>query len=151
MSSKKGLPIPDPNCTPGAINPSYTLEVLKDPQFTTKCTRDQGTTAQDKYRAYRWYSMEHPPNNTGDKQICELDHLVPLEIGGSDTLDNIWPQCGPPGVPPDQRYFKLKDTVENYLAFEVLTGKMKLSGAQKGIAEDWTQYLDDARKWGHTQ
>jgi hypothetical protein len=29
--------IPDPNCTPGAINPTLTIAVLKDPSFTTTC------------------------------------------------------------------------------------------------------------------
>jgi len=48
-----------------------------------------------------------------------LDHLISLELGGADTLDNIWPQCGPSGVALPQRFFKEKDTVENFLAMQV--------------------------------
>src|ERR1044072_686903 len=37
---KNGLPLPDPKCSPGAVNPTLTLEVLKTKGFTTKCVRD---------------------------------------------------------------------------------------------------------------
>jgi hypothetical protein len=36
--------------------------------------------------------------------------------------------------------------VENYLADEVKSGKMSLAVAQRGIASDWTQYLDAANE-----
>jgi hypothetical protein len=35
-----GFQIPDPSCSPGAINPTLTLKVLKTKGFTTKCVRD---------------------------------------------------------------------------------------------------------------
>jgi len=74
--------------------------------------------------------------------ICELDHLISIELGGADTLDNIWPQCGPEGAAGEDRSFKQKDLVENYLAAQIRAGKMNKSDVQKGIAQDWTQYLD---------
>lgn len=144
LRNSNGFLLPDPNCTPGAVNPSLTLDVLKDRSFTTKCVRDQATTAQEKYKTYRWYGIAKPANNTGQNQVCELDHLISLEIGGADTLDNIWPQCGPSRVSLERRYFKRKDTVENYLAKQVREGNMSLADAQKGISTDWTQYLKDA-------
>ena len=115
-------------------------------KFRTTCVRDTATSAQQKTATYLWYNYKHPANNTGATQTCELDHLISLEIGGADTLDNIWPQCGPNGVSLRNRYFKQKDIVENYLAAQIKAGKMKLADVQKGIAEDWTQYLDDAKK-----
>ena len=99
-----------------------------------------------KRRLTEWYNLPHPSNNSGEAQICELDHLISLELGGADTLDNIWPQCGPSGVSLPQRFFKEKDTVENFLAMQVREGRMDLSEAQKGIATDWTQFLDQARR-----
>jgi hypothetical protein len=63
-------------------------------------------------------------NNHGEDQTCELDHLVPLALGGADTLDNIWPECGPSQAVFIKPYFELKDMVENYLATKVKTGKM---------------------------
>ena len=85
--------------------------------------------------------MTPPQHNSGSNQTCELDHLVPLELGGADGLGNIWPECGPDGVPLDERYFKAKERVENYLAGEVKAGRMSLEDAQRGIASDWTRYL----------
>ena len=117
-----------------------------DPTFTTKCVRDNATSASQKAGTYGWYHIPHPKNNTGKTQTCELDHLISLELGGADTLENIWPQCGPPGVKLRARYFKQKDIVENFLARQVKTGKMDLAKVQNGIAEDWTQYLDVAKK-----
>ncbi|MBW4044581.1 MAG: hypothetical protein HIU87_06250 [Acidobacteria bacterium] len=88
-----------------------------------------------------------PRENSGESQVCELDHLVPLELGGADGLGNIWPECGPAGVSLDGRYFKLKDRVENYLADEVKAGRMPLAEAQQGIAADWTRYLPEANRY----
>ena len=147
MQTKRGFPVPDPKCTPGAFNPSVTVQVLKDPKFRTACLRDCVTTQSDKSVTYRQYGIPHPKNNQGPNQVCELDHLVPLEIGGADTLDNIWPQCGPNHVALAKRYFKQKDIVESYLANQVKTGEMDLAKAQAGIAADWTQFLSIASEF----
>jgi hypothetical protein len=142
----RGFPLPDPACTPGAFNPTLTAEVLQNPEFRTSCVRSQTTTEEDKTKTYAWYATPPPQSNSGVMQTCELDHLISLELGGADTLDNIWPQCGPPGVVLVERYFKEKDTVENYLAKQVKEGALDLTEVQKGIASDWTQYLADAKK-----
>jgi hypothetical protein len=144
-SRSHGYPIPDPTCTPGAINPTVTLQVLQSGQFKTGCERDRASSAKEKSGTYAEYNIEHPEDNRGQKQMCELDHLVSLELGGADTVDNIWPQCGPDGVPLAKRYFKIKDSVENYLAARVRAGEISLEDAQRGIAKDWTQYIAAAR------
>ena len=123
-----------------------TIDVLRDRSFTTKCIRDAATTSEEKRTTYTWYDLELPAHNSGESQVCELDHLISLELGGADTLDNIWPQCGPDGASLPQRFFKEKDTVENFLAMQVREGRMDLSQAQKAIATDWTQFLDEARR-----
>lgn len=143
----EGMMVPDPSCTPGAINPTLTEAVLKDPAFRTGCVRNDATSESEKQKTYKWYKTKHPGHNTGSTQTCELDHLVPLYLGGADTLDNIWPQCGPSGVHLDDRFFKEKDKVEFYLGQQVREGKMELEKAQKGIAEDWTKFLDDAESY----
>jgi len=136
--------IPDPSCTPGAINPTVTEAMLKNPAFRTGCIRNEATTEEQKTTTYGWYKQTHPSDNTGEGQTCELDHLIPLYLGGADTLDNIWPQCGPDGVALDDRYFKEKDKVEYYLGQQVREGNIALADAQQGIASDWTQYLPKA-------
>src|ERR1700756_1713620 len=146
-SVRNGYPVPDPRCTPGGINSTVTAQVLSDPGWRTRFIRNCATTEGQKHIAYRWYGLEAPEGNSGENQVCELDHLVPLELGGADGLGNIWPQCGPDTVTLNERYFKKKDHVENYLAEEVKDGRIPLDLAQKGIALDWTQYLDQAENW----
>jgi hypothetical protein len=142
-----GYPIPDPRCTPGGIDPSVTADVLRNRAWRTGCIRNCETSEAEKHITYRWYGIRVRRRNYGETQVCELDHLVPLELGGADGLGNIWPECGPSAVALDERYFKIKDRVENYLADEVKSGRMTLAGAQRGIATDWTQYLDAANRY----
>jgi len=148
--AKIGFPTPDRQCTPGAINPTITLAVLKDPTFRTCCIRDKVESESAKHVAYQWYGIPVPADNIGPNQVCELDHLVPLELGGGDSMDNIWPQCGPDGVTLNERFFKQKDQVEDYLADQVKAGNMDLAKAQQAIAADYTQFLAAAKKYCQT-
>ncbi len=144
---RNGYPVPDPRCTPGGINPTVTLNVMRNPAWRTRCIRDCEESHARKHAAYGWYALQNPRHNSGRNQICELDHLVPLELGGADGMGNIWPECGPDGAALANRDFKIKDRVENYLADQVKSGRMPLDVAQRGIAEDWTQYLDAANQY----
>lgn len=142
LGTRNGYPVPDPRCTPGGIVANLSASLLEDPRWRTKCIRNCQSTEKQKHVTYSWYGLAAPTGNNGASQICELDHLVPLELGGADGLGNIWPQCGPDDVRLRDRYFKRKDQVENYLAAKVRAGEMSLEEAQRGIAADWTQYLD---------
>ena len=146
-SMRRGYPVPDSQCTPGGINPTVTADVLRNAGWRTGCIRNCSTSEAEKHITYRWYGLHTPRKNFGEHQVCELDHLVPLELGGADGMGNIWPQCGPSDTVVKDRYFKLKDRVENYLSDEVKAGKMPLATAQRGIATDWTQYLDEANRY----
>lgn len=143
-----GMPLPDPTCTPGAINPTLTLKVLRDPAFRTGMVRDKLTSKDAKRKVYAWYGIVPPKNNTGANQTCELDHLVDLSAGGADSLPNIFPQCQRPSDPPvpvGQRWFKLKDAkAEHVMIAAVKAGKIddaQLRDMQERIAADWTQFL----------
>ena len=142
-----GYPTPDPRCTPGGADPSVTIEVLRNREWKTRCLRNCQTSEAQKHITYRWYGIRAPKHNSGNSQVCELDHLVPLELGGADGLGNIWPECGPNSTALEDRYFKVKDRVENYLADEVKRGRMSLQAAQRGIASDWTRYLPEANRY----
>jgi hypothetical protein len=147
IGTRNGFPTPDPSCTPGAFNPTITVAVLKNANFRTCCIRDKVESETAKKVAYGWYGLTAPKNNTGESQTCELDHLVPLELGGGDSMDNIWPQCGPSTASLNDRYFKQKDLVETYLADQVKAGVMNLSTAQHAIARDYTQFLAEAKQY----
>lgn len=140
-TSPEGYRLPDPACTPGAYNPSVTIETLGDPRFKTGCLRNRSHDGPRHADTYNAYSIAKPANNKPPHMTCELDHLVPLELGGADTLDNIWPQCGPNNVPQARTYWRIKDTVETCLASMVKSGDMDLDVARRKVAQDWTQFL----------
>ncbi|RRA49538.1 hypothetical protein [Acidipila sp. EB88] len=144
-TTRGGYPEPDRRCTPGGVVPGVTADTLRAPSWSTRCLRNCQSSEQQKHAAYAWYGLSVPPQNSGQTQVCELDHLVPLELGGADDMGNIWPQCGPDDATLRARYFKQKDIVENYLAARVRAGQMPLTEAQQGIATDWVQYLASAR------
>lgn len=65
-----------------------------------------------------------------DKICCEIDHIVPLELGGANALSNLWAQQW-----PDARK---KDQLENRMHHLVCVDKtLSIAQAQAEIASDW--------------
>jgi hypothetical protein len=63
----------------------------------------------------------------------KVDHLIPLELGGADTVENLWPQSL--YVRP---YNALrKDLLTQCLLARIAAGKMNLVQAQEEISQDW--------------
>ena len=61
-----------------------------------------------------------------------MDHLISLELGGSNRLNNLWPE------PYDITWnAHVKDRLENRLHELVCTGQLDLMTAQRAIATDW--------------
>jgi hypothetical protein len=68
-----------------------------------------------------------------------IDHLIPVELGGADTIDNLWPQkirARPYG--PDRK----KLLTEIFLE-KIRSGKMTLAQAQEEIRRDWIDAFID--------
>jgi len=63
-----------------------------------------------------------------------VDHLISLELGGSNDLANLWPEPYPDAT--------AKDKAENALHALVCRGKLDLGVAQRGIARDWVKLRD---------
>jgi hypothetical protein len=64
----------------------------------------------------------------------EVDHLISLELGGSNSVKNLWPE------PYNDRSgwsARVKDAEEDKLHELVCAGKIPLKQAQKDIASDW--------------
>jgi hypothetical protein len=62
----------------------------------------------------------------------EVDHLVSLQLGGSNDSANLWPEAASP-----KPGFHEKDSVENYLHAQVCSGAISLQEAQIEIATNW--------------
>ncbi len=60
----------------------------------------------------------------------QLDHLVSLELGGTNARANLWPQAAGAGA-------EHKDRLEDALHREVCAGTLGLRRAQRLIAGDW--------------
>jgi hypothetical protein len=65
-------------------------------------------------------------------QNVEIDHLIPLELGGSNDTANLWPQPYRP-----QPGAREKDVLENFYHRQVCSGQMEIQAAQQAIAQDW--------------
>lgn len=62
----------------------------------------------------------------------EIDHFVPLELGGSNDISNLWPESY---VMPWGAH--IKDEVEDRLKALVCAGTLTLAEAQTAIRTDW--------------
>jgi len=144
--ARNGMLLPDPTCTPGAINPTVSSDVLRNPGFRTTCIRDKVTSASQKRKVYVWYGIALPTNNKGPNQTCELDHLVSIGLGGADTLDNLWPQCDGAEKPIGKREFKIKDAHAELGLMRQVRAGADLDAIQRRIAEDWTQFIQKGRE-----
>lgn len=116
--------MPDPSCTPGAIFSTATVAQICTKGYSASVRNVSTTTKKDVYAEYGIYS-----HTTGE---YEVDHLISLELGGSNDVANLWPEAASP-TPG----FHEKDMVENYLHDMVCEGKISLATAQDEIAHNW--------------
>ena len=108
-----------------------TLPMICTPGYT-KCIRAVPTSV--KRSVYTSYGLEG--NHTGycdSTQGCEVDHLISLEIGGSNNQKNLWPQP----YQGETMNAHVKDQLENWLHNEVCAGRMPLKQAQDEISSNW--------------
>jgi len=130
----RGGLLPDPVCTPGVSDQAVTETNID----ATICVR--GYTA--KVRAARApYSYTRVVKR--DRMAAygyagrpysefELDHLIPLELGGDPhAVGNLWVEFN------DRRSGNSKDALENRMNALVCAGRLPLAQARVEIAADW--------------
>jgi len=61
-----------------------------------------------------------------------VDHLIPVGLGGTNSLTNLWPQP----LSGEWNYY-LKNKLEQKLRKLVCSGALDLKQAQQAIATDW--------------
>jgi hypothetical protein len=135
MTASSSPPIlPDPQLTPGATLEVTTSDICV-PGYTKKVRSVPAAVKKQVYAAYG--IQDHAP---GD---YEVDHLIPLELGGSNTVKNLWPQS----FQTQPWNAHVKDHLENELHRLVCAGELELKTAQHDIATDW---IAAYRKYFHT-
>jgi hypothetical protein len=112
---------PNPNLTPGDVLSTNTSII---------CVKGYTATVRDvplslRKKIFAMYNISYPPV----KGAYELDHFIPLELGGSNDEKNLFPELDP--------YFHYKDKVENYLHDQVCNHGMSIIDAQNQIKTDW--------------
>jgi hypothetical protein len=120
-------PLPDRLCTPGARFSKVTKTDVCTPGYSS---RVRNVSQSLKNAVYAEYGItKHFNGQTG-----EVDHLVSLELGGSNAESNLFPEAASPH--PGS---KDKDRLENKLHSLVCTGQIALATAQRAIARDWVK------------
>lgn len=125
---------PNSAITPGAI-----LAVTRDDVCSVGYSKAiRNVPVEVKRRVYDTYGIQYVP------RTYEVDHLIPLELGGSNSIRNLWPE--PYGIEWNAH---VKDRLENRPHNLVCEGAINLDTAQRAISHDWIaayrEYLGSAR------
>jgi hypothetical protein len=138
---------PDPRKTPGAVDTSVQGEEIctgtwaagNPPRPGGSLTYSKAarhTSASVKERAFLEYGIENPHDGG---RTYEVDHRVPLSLGGRDVLENLWPETRKP-VPysawvKDRLEYRLWNLVCHPEPGET---PVQLEDAQRAFLGDWT-------------
>jgi hypothetical protein len=123
--------LPDRRCSPGAYYSKLTKAVICSPSFRTSAIRH--VTTAEKHAVEREYGMAARPYG----RTIEIDHIVSLELGGSNDVTNLFPERG-----SGRADYHDKDRLENRLHALVCGGRMTLAAARRGIAVNWERLYE---------
>ena len=126
-----------PKDVPGVADPAVTQANIHQ----TICVANYTSTVRDVTEAEKKavYARDHATVSKG--KCCEVDHLISLEIGGANDIENLWAQPYEPRPGAHE-----KDKLENALHKDVCSGKITLAEAQKVISTNW--YKEYQKRYG---
>jgi hypothetical protein len=119
-----GVPMPRRSLTPGEAFAGVTVvQVCRSGWASAHRQVSDGLRA----RVYAAYGVADTPGT------YEVDHLISLELGGDNSIRNLWPERNdhPSGA------LNTKDLLENRLHTLVCAGRMGLHTAQTLISTNW--------------
>lgn len=116
--------VPDTSRTSGATLDVTAADICV-PGYSKKVRNVPTAIKRQIYASYG--ILTHKP---GD---YEVDHLISLELGGSNSVKNLWPQS----YRTHPWNARVKDALENELHRRVCAGTLDLATAQKVIASNW--------------
>jgi hypothetical protein len=122
-TSSNGIPKPDPRLSPGATFRVTAAQVC----VVGYSSSVRSVSTAEKGAVFAEYGIaSHPPDS------YEVDHLISLELGGSNDIRNLWPEpyAGAGGA-------HAKDAIENELHAQVCSRQISLAEAQAEIVRWW--------------
>ena len=122
--------LPDKDCTPGAVISGVTKDQICTPGYSKQV---RNVPESEKEQVYTEYGITS--HQVGE---YEVDHYISLELGGSNDINNLWPEPAEP-----RPGFHEKDKVENYLHKQVCDGFISLEQAQQQISTNWLEVYQE--------
>lgn len=138
---------PDPTKTPGQVDPAVTdADICQkvwqegDPPThggtQTYSQAGRQTSTAEKEQSFTRYGITNPHDGG---MSYEVDHRVPLSLGGRDVIENLWPESRT----ATEYSAWIKDRLENRLYNLVCHPKagamrLPLKDAQDAFLGDWT-------------
>lgn len=115
--------LPNPRLTPGDAF-SVTVKDIAAPGYAKRVRHVPVSVKRAVFKAYGIPWERHSG--------YEVDHLISLELGGSNSIRNLWPESY-----SGQWNARVKDRLENRLKLLIFHGQLDLKTAQAAIAKDW--------------
>jgi hypothetical protein len=115
----------DSACTPGVVFSGVTAKQVCRPGYASSVRNVPDSEKRAVFAEYGIAGSRHGG-------AYEVDHLISLELGGSNAIENLWPEAATP-----RPGFHEKDVVENALHHQVCDGTISLRTAQRLIRHDW--------------
>jgi hypothetical protein len=109
---------PHPELTPGSL--CKTPSQYRYPERIPYCTRSVKPELKDRVVAIYDRTLGTRVGQQGRRNF-KIDHLIPLCMGGSNEMDNLWPQ--------HPEIYTLTDPVEGALCTLLQEGKIKQAEA----------------------
>ncbi|AWN23210.1 HNH endonuclease [Deinococcus irradiatisoli] len=117
--------LPNPTLTPGDVLTSDRAVICRS-GYTQTVRNVPSSLKTQVYRSYGVTSRQ-----PGE---YEIDHLISLELGGSNSVRNLWPES----YVTKPLNAHVKDSLENKLHALACNGTISMKEAQQAIAQDWT-------------
>ena len=116
--------LPNPTVTPGSFIPDATLDKICEKGYSG---RARYVTEKQKDEVFKNYGLDRSAE-------YEVDHLISLQLGGTNNTDNLWPETY-----RGNWNARIKDILENRLHFLVCNGTIPLREAQYVISHNWIE------------
>jgi hypothetical protein len=126
-----GYPLPDRHATPGKVARHAPPRKFCRSGYSAR-HRDVSESLRE--RVFAEYGISYAKH-----RHFEVDHLIPLELGGANGIKNLWPEHG--------RIPNPKDGVENRLHNLVCQHHLGVHKARHVIARNWVRAM---KRYGAT-